>query len=219
LGVAPLSHGALNARLARRALATVLAGEPLPASWMEEIIAPGEDEQPTYTKLLTALGDYRRHHRAGPDLLGPRPIGRDGEEWDYLTDAIDLHTHARVQHCLEDLRTRTALLNPRWWEALRIGDRAGSLASRVQPQNGGVSVGSIRWAVVSKVRRECRFHGRNCGEPLTVGAGDSWRRGRRSKWPCCLTVWTGTVSLGSHGSRAPAPCLLCSPGSRVAQRA
>jgi hypothetical protein len=55
----------------------VLAGERLPDSWMEEITAPGEDdedEQRTYTRLLTAIGDYRRrHHRAGPDVLGPRP--------------------------------------------------------------------------------------------------------------------------------------------------
>lgn len=112
LGVAPLSYGTLDARLARRALAAVLAGEPLPEAWMEEITAPGEndeDEQHTYTKLLTAIGDYRRrHHRAGPDVLGPRPVGPDSEEWDHLTDAIDLYTHARVQHRLEDLRARTA---------------------------------------------------------------------------------------------------------------
>ncbi|MFH9829592.1 hypothetical protein [Streptomyces bobili] len=47
-GIAPLSYGALDARLARRALAAVLAGEPLPDAWMEEITAPGkgdEDEQ------------------------------------------------------------------------------------------------------------------------------------------------------------------------------
>ncbi|WP_258311460.1 hypothetical protein [Streptomyces sp. NWU49] len=78
---------------------------------MEEITAPGEDdedEQRAYTKLLTAIGDYRRHHRAGPDPLGPRPHGLDGEEWGHLTDAIDLYTHARVQHRLEDLRARTA---------------------------------------------------------------------------------------------------------------
>jgi conjugative relaxase-like TrwC/TraI family protein len=112
LGVAPLSYGALDARLARRALAAVLAGEPLPESWMEEITAPGEDdedEQRTYTKLLTAIGDYRRrHHRAGPDVLGPRPAGLDGEEWDHLTDAIDLYTHARVERRLEQMRARTA---------------------------------------------------------------------------------------------------------------
>ncbi|MFB6984596.1 MobF family relaxase [Streptomyces sp. NPDC056297] len=112
-GVAPLSYGALDARLARRALAAVLAGEPLPESWMEEITAPGEDdedEQRTYTKLLTGIGDYRRrHHRAGPDILGPRPAGLDGEEWDYLTDAIDLYTHARVERRLEQMRARTAV--------------------------------------------------------------------------------------------------------------
>ncbi|MCX4826947.1 relaxase domain-containing protein [Streptomyces sp. NBC_01142] len=111
-GVAPLSYGALDARLARRALAAVLAGEPLPESWMEEITAPGEDdedEQRTYTKLLTAIGDYRRrHHRAGPDVMGPRPAGLDGEEWDHLTDAIDLYTHARVERRLEQIRERTA---------------------------------------------------------------------------------------------------------------
>ncbi|OEJ23054.1 hypothetical protein AR457_38330 [Streptomyces agglomeratus] len=112
LGVAPLSYSALDARLARRALAAVLTGEPLPESWMEEITAPGEDdedEQRTYTKLLTAIGDYRRrHHRAGPDVLGPRPAGLDGEEWDHLTDAIDLYTHARVEARLEQMRARTA---------------------------------------------------------------------------------------------------------------
>lgn len=112
LGVAPLSYGALDARLARHALAAVLAGEPLPESWMEEITAPGEDdedEQRTYTKLLTAIGDYRRrHHRAGPDVLGPRPQGLDGEEWDHLTDAIDLYTHARIERRLEQMRARTA---------------------------------------------------------------------------------------------------------------
>ncbi|CAL9677122.1 hypothetical protein SUDANB105_08023 [Streptomyces sp. enrichment culture] len=81
---------------------------------MEEITAPGhddedEDEQRTYTRLLTAISDYRRrHHRAGPDILGPRPAGLDGEEWDHLTDAIDLYTHARVQHRLEQIRARTA---------------------------------------------------------------------------------------------------------------
>ncbi|MEV5388653.1 hypothetical protein [Streptomyces sp. NPDC052721] len=39
-GVSPLSYGALDARLARRALAAVLAGELLPEAWMEEITAP-----------------------------------------------------------------------------------------------------------------------------------------------------------------------------------
>lgn len=120
-GVAPLSYSALDAQTARRALAAVLAGEPLPDSWMEEITAPGEDdedEQHTYTKLLTAIGDYRRrHHRAGPDILGPRPAGLDAEEWDHVTDAIDLYTHARVQRRLETMRARTdaeraALLPP-----------------------------------------------------------------------------------------------------------
>ncbi|MER5376301.1 MobF family relaxase [Streptomyces sp. NPDC002553] len=112
MGATPLSYAALDARLARRALAAVLAGEPLPEAWMEEITAPGEDdedEQRTYTKLLTAICDYRRrHHRAGPDVLGPRPVGLDGEEWDHLTDAIDLYTHARVERRLEQMRERTA---------------------------------------------------------------------------------------------------------------
>ncbi len=123
LGIALLSHGALDARLARRALAAVLAGEALPEAWMEEITAPGdgdgdEDEQRTYTRLLIAISDYRRRHRrAGPDVLGPRPAGLDGEDWDHLTDAIDLYTHARVQHRLEQMRARTtaeraALLPP-----------------------------------------------------------------------------------------------------------
>jgi hypothetical protein len=111
LGIAPLSYGALDARIARRALAAVLADEPLPETWMEEITTPGEDdeaEQRTYTKLLTAIGDYRRrHHRAGHDILGPRPAGLDGEDWDHLTDAIDLYTHARVERRVEDMRART----------------------------------------------------------------------------------------------------------------
>ncbi|MFJ3658817.1 MobF family relaxase [Streptomyces nigra] len=111
LGIAPQSYGALDARLARRALAAVLAGERLTEDWMEEITAPGEDdedEQRAFTRLLTAIGDYRRrHHRAGPDVLGPRPAGLDGEEWDHLTDAIDLYTHARVQRRLEQIRART----------------------------------------------------------------------------------------------------------------
>ncbi|MEU9553694.1 hypothetical protein AB0D88_32300 [Streptomyces werraensis] len=84
---------------------------------MEEITAPGddedEDEQRTYTRLLTAISDYRRrHHRAGPDVLGPRPAGLDGEEWDHLTDAIDLYTHARVQRRLEQIRARTTAQLP-----------------------------------------------------------------------------------------------------------
>ncbi|WP_239768997.1 hypothetical protein [Streptomyces sp. CL12-4] len=110
-GVAPLSYGALDARLARRAQAAALAGEELPEPWMEEITAPGEDdedEQRTYTRLLTVIGDYRRrHHRAGPDILGPRPAGLDAEGCDHLTDAIDLYTHARVARRLEQIRTRT----------------------------------------------------------------------------------------------------------------
>ncbi|GGZ24698.1 hypothetical protein GCM10010300_80200 [Streptomyces olivaceoviridis] len=54
---------------------------------MGEITAPGdaEDEQRTYTKLLTAINEYRRRrHRAGPEVLGPRPAGLDGEDWDHL---------------------------------------------------------------------------------------------------------------------------------------
>ncbi|GGW77917.1 MULTISPECIES: hypothetical protein [Streptomyces] len=78
---------------------------------MEEITAPGkddEDEQRAYTGLLTAVASYRRrHHRAGPDILGPRPVGLDAEDWDHLTDAIDLYTHARVQHRLQQIRART----------------------------------------------------------------------------------------------------------------
>lgn len=121
-GIAPLNHSAMDARLARRALAAVLAGEPLPESWMEAITAPGEDdedEQHAYTKLLTAISDYRRrHNRAGPDMLGPRPADLyGGEEWDHLTDATDLYTHARVARRLEQMRARTtatraALLPP-----------------------------------------------------------------------------------------------------------
>ncbi|MFF7717547.1 hypothetical protein [Streptomyces sp. NPDC007988] len=44
LGIAPLSHAALDTRTARRALAAVLADVPLPQAWMEEITAPGDDE-------------------------------------------------------------------------------------------------------------------------------------------------------------------------------
>ncbi|AEY86882.1 hypothetical protein SHJG_1607 [Streptomyces hygroscopicus subsp. jinggangensis 5008] len=79
---------------------------------MEEITAPGDDtenEQHTYTKLLIATGGYRRrHHRAGPDILDPRPAGLNSENWDLLTDAIDQYTHARVRRRLEQTRTRTA---------------------------------------------------------------------------------------------------------------
>ncbi|MEU9446225.1 hypothetical protein AB0D42_36280 [Streptomyces sp. NPDC048304] len=77
---------------------------------MDQITAPGaddEDEQRTYTRLLTAISEYRRHHLAGPDLLGPRPQGLDTDEWDHLTDATDLYTHARVLRRLEQLRART----------------------------------------------------------------------------------------------------------------
>ncbi|MEV5177782.1 hypothetical protein AB0L10_43825 [Streptomyces flaveolus] len=67
------------------------------------------DDAAVLRKLLTAIGDYRRrHHRAGPDVLGPRPRGLDGEDWDHLTDAIDLYTHARVGRRLEQMRARTA---------------------------------------------------------------------------------------------------------------
>jgi hypothetical protein len=111
-GIAPLSHAASDARMARRALAAALAGDPTPEPWIEAITAPGdddEDEQHTYTRLITAVSDYRRrHHRAGSDLLGPRPPGPDGEEWDHLTDALDLYTRARIEHRLEQMRQRTA---------------------------------------------------------------------------------------------------------------
>ncbi|MEU6106499.1 relaxase domain-containing protein, partial [Streptomyces flaveolus] len=34
----------------------------------------------------TLFDDYRRrHHRAGPDILGPHPAGLDADEWDHLT--------------------------------------------------------------------------------------------------------------------------------------
>ncbi|MFE7779440.1 C-terminal helicase domain-containing protein, partial [Streptomyces sp. NPDC057445] len=120
-GITPTTYAAADARTARRALAAVLAGEPLPETWMEDITAPGqddEDEQRTWLRVITAVSDYRRrHHRAGPDLLGPRPPGLDGQEWDHLTDAIDLYTHARITHRLEQIRERTtatrqALLPP-----------------------------------------------------------------------------------------------------------
>ncbi|MFE7779432.1 hypothetical protein ACFU5O_37370, partial [Streptomyces sp. NPDC057445] len=107
-GITPTTYAANDARTARRALAAVLAGERLPDTWMEEITAPGqddEDEQRTWMRVITAVSDYRRrHHRAGPDLLGPRPPGLDGQEWDHLTDAIDLYTHARITRRLEQIR-------------------------------------------------------------------------------------------------------------------
>ncbi|MEW2258244.1 hypothetical protein [Streptomyces sp. NPDC047869] len=83
-----------------------------PGRWTGSPDGPGrqrdEDEQQAYTNLLTAIGDYRRrHHRAGPDIFGPRTQGLDGDEWDHLTDAIDLYTHARVRYCLEQLSQRT----------------------------------------------------------------------------------------------------------------
>ncbi|MGV9288256.1 hypothetical protein [Streptomyces sp. NPDC003719] len=108
-GVTPLAYGSLDARLARRALAAVLSGEPLPDAWMEEITAPGEDDEDEQrTRLLTVIGDYRRRqHRAGPDILGPCPAGLDADEWDHLTDAIDLYTHVRVARRLEQIRART----------------------------------------------------------------------------------------------------------------
>lgn len=111
-GIAPLNYTAREARLARDALAAVLGGDTVPQAWMEEITAPGEDnedEQRTYIKLLTAISDYRRrHHQVGPDVLGPRPGGLDSEEWDLLTDAMDLYTRARVERRLEQMRVRTA---------------------------------------------------------------------------------------------------------------
>ncbi|MFD0427402.1 hypothetical protein ACFQ60_02265 [Streptomyces zhihengii] len=79
---------------------------------MEKITPPGkddEDEQRTFTALITTLSDYRRrHHRAGHDILGPRPEGLAGEEWDHLTNAIDLYTHACVARRLKQIRERTA---------------------------------------------------------------------------------------------------------------
>ncbi|MGY5051655.1 hypothetical protein ACWDE0_39665 [Streptomyces sp. 900105755] len=45
LGIAPQSYGTPEARLAQRALAAVLAGKPLAEPWMEEITAPGEDDE------------------------------------------------------------------------------------------------------------------------------------------------------------------------------
>ncbi|MEU6071906.1 MobF family relaxase [Streptomyces sp. NPDC047082] len=112
LGIAPLSDAALDARLAKTALSAVLAGQRAPESWIDEITPPGgddEDEQHTWMRLITALSDYRRrHHRAGPDILGPRPHGLGAEEWDHLTDATDLYTRARIERRLEQLRERTA---------------------------------------------------------------------------------------------------------------
>ncbi|MFF3256999.1 MobF family relaxase [Actinacidiphila glaucinigra] len=110
-GIAPLNHAATDARLARRALAAALSGEAAPEAWIDNLTAPeedNEDEQHAYTRLVTALADYRRrHHRAGTDILGPRPSGIDGQEWDHLTDAIDLYTRARIEARLEQLRQRT----------------------------------------------------------------------------------------------------------------
>ncbi|MDX2591270.1 hypothetical protein PV343_02895 [Streptomyces sp. WI03-4A] len=61
----------------------------------------------------TDLDYRRRHHRAGPDVLGPRPVGLDGDEWDHLTDAIDLYTHARVQHRLARVQHRLERMRER----------------------------------------------------------------------------------------------------------
>ncbi|MFF8431743.1 MobF family relaxase [Streptomyces sp. NPDC016566] len=111
LGIAPVTSAARDARLARTALAAVLAGTRAPESWIDEITPPGDDdenEQRTWMRLVSALSDYRRrHHRAGLDILGPRPAGLDSEEWDHLTDAIDLYTRARIERRLEQLRERT----------------------------------------------------------------------------------------------------------------
>ncbi|MFF4746418.1 hypothetical protein [Streptomyces sp. NPDC001268] len=61
------------------------------------------------TPAADRLGDYRRrHHLAGPDVLGPCPVGLGGEDWDHLTDAIDLYTHARIERRLKQLWARTA---------------------------------------------------------------------------------------------------------------
>ncbi|WP_277347755.1 MobF family relaxase [Streptomyces barkulensis] len=112
-GIAPTSHAAHNARLARSALTAVLTGKAMPEPWIEEITAPAKDDETehrTYTQLITAINDYRRRHQlTTPDILGPRPAGLAGEEWDHLTDAIDLYTRARIERRLEQIRIRTAL--------------------------------------------------------------------------------------------------------------
>lgn len=96
--------------LARRALTAALTGGPAPEPWIENITAPDRDhagEQHAYTRLITAIADYRRRRdHAGPDVLGPRPTGDDGREWDHLTDALDRYTQSRIQARLDALRQR-----------------------------------------------------------------------------------------------------------------
>ncbi|MFI8182427.1 hypothetical protein ACIF70_18180 [Actinacidiphila glaucinigra] len=96
--------------LARRALTAALTGGLAPEPWIESITAPGRDhagEQHAYTRLITAIADYRRRRdHAGPDVLGPRPTGDDGREWDHLTDALDRYTQSRIQARLDALRQR-----------------------------------------------------------------------------------------------------------------
>ncbi|MFJ5220524.1 hypothetical protein ACIP98_38315 [Streptomyces sp. NPDC088354] len=110
-GIAPLNHATTDARVGRRGLAAALAGQSAPEAWIDAITAPeedNEDECRAYTRLVTALADYRRrHHRAGADILGPRPDSIDGQGWDHLSDAIDLYTRARIEARLEQLRQRT----------------------------------------------------------------------------------------------------------------
>ncbi|CAL9674585.1 hypothetical protein SUDANB105_07780 [Streptomyces sp. enrichment culture] len=59
----------------------MLAGERLPEAWLEEITAPGhddedEDEQRTYTRLLTAISDFfcDRDHRNPYPPYSPVPL-------------------------------------------------------------------------------------------------------------------------------------------------
>ncbi|MDX2817515.1 hypothetical protein PV410_34125 [Streptomyces sp. PA03-5A] len=96
--------------MARRALTAALTGGPAPEPWIENITAPDRDhagEQHAYTRLITAIADYRRRRdHAGPDVLGPRPTGDDGREWDHLTDALDRYTQSRIQARLDALRQR-----------------------------------------------------------------------------------------------------------------
>ncbi|WP_326581871.1 relaxase domain-containing protein (plasmid) [Actinacidiphila glaucinigra] len=144
-GIAPLNNAAADARLARSALAAALAGEAAPEAWIGAITAPdedNEDEQHAYTRLVTALADYRRrHHRAGSDILGPRPSGIDGQEWDHLTDAIDLYTRARIEARLEQLRQRTEAARADLPAAPRVpppaprrGNRNGHRTGRPRPR-------------------------------------------------------------------------------------
>ncbi|WSM88192.1 relaxase domain-containing protein [Actinacidiphila glaucinigra] len=132
------SQAVKAAVLARRALTAALTGDPAPEPWIENITAPGRDhagEQHAYTRLITAIADYRRRRdHAGPNVLGPRPTGDDGREWDHLTDALDRYTQSRIQARLDALRRRSAAAPQQPSPAPRLtGPPPGSRASDPRP--------------------------------------------------------------------------------------